>query len=299
MGAPASSRRAAFWSDRNSDANRKNREEAVQILSFGKLLALAAIAAVPLTLPTMGAAQTPVAPAIAPAPAPPPPPQMPPSRVPALSVDLMTAPGSAAFGEQWKTREAKIVERAPLPNHMPGYDKAYDISPHAGEAGYDDASWPKIEPKDLGARRGGGYVSFLWFRANLTIPAKIGDFETAGAKAVLTAYVDDYAEVWINGQMPRRAGYPSRPRSRASTCPIGWCWPTRSGPATSFRSRCSGSTGRSRWRPPTRPISARRRSNSTSKKLRRSKPVRAGRCQRRSAANWPGAVPDHRASVLI
>ena len=35
------------------------------------------------------------------------------------------------------------------------------------------------------------------------------NFETADAKAVLTAYVDDYAEVWINGQMPRRSGYPS------------------------------------------------------------------------------------------
>jgi hypothetical protein len=66
---------------------------------------------------------------------------MPPSLVPAFSVDLMTAPGSAAaFGAQWKTMEAKIVERAPLPNHMPGYDKAYDISPHASEAGYDDSS---------------------------------------------------------------------------------------------------------------------------------------------------------------
>ena len=26
---------------------------------------------------------------------------------------------------------------------------------------------------------------------------------------MLTAYVDDYAEVWINGQMPRRAGITS------------------------------------------------------------------------------------------
>jgi gluconolactonase len=193
------------------DAHNEKWEEAVQTLSFGKLLALAAIAAVPLTMTTMAAAQAPAAPAApaavaAPAP---PPPQMPPSLVPALSVDLMTAPGSAAFGAQWKTMEAKIVERAPLPTHMPGYDKAYDISPHAGEAGYDDSSWPKIDAKELGARRGGGYVSFLWFRANLTIPAKIGEFETAGAKAVLTAYVDDYAEVWINGQMPRRASYPS------------------------------------------------------------------------------------------
>jgi hypothetical protein len=37
------------------------------------------------------------------------------------------------------------------------------------------------------------------FRTNLSIPAKIGNFETAGAKAVLNAYVDDYAEVWTNG----------------------------------------------------------------------------------------------------
>jgi hypothetical protein len=43
----------------------------------------------------------------------------------------------------------------------------------------------------------------------LTIPASIGGFDTAGAKAVLTVAVDDYAEVWVNGQMPRRSGYPS------------------------------------------------------------------------------------------
>jgi len=59
------------------------------------------------------------------------------------------------------------------------------------------------------SRRGGGKVSFIWYRANLTVPAKIGDFDTGGAKMVLTAYVDDYAEVWVNGQMPRRSGYPS------------------------------------------------------------------------------------------
>jgi gluconolactonase len=41
------------------------------------------------------------------------------------------------------------------------------------------------------------------------MPAKIGAFETANAKAVLTAYVDDYAEVWVNGEMPRRVGITS------------------------------------------------------------------------------------------
>ena len=61
----------------------------------------------------------------------------------------------------------------------------------------------------MAARRSGGHVAFIWYRANLTIPAKVGDFDTAGATAVLTVLVDDYAEVWVNGQMPRRAGYPS------------------------------------------------------------------------------------------
>ena len=96
-----------------------------------------------------------------------------------------------------------------MPNRMPGYDKTYDIQPHAGESGYDDSKWPTIEAKDLAARRGGGRVSFIWFRTNLTMPEKIGNFETKDSIAVITAYVDDYAEVWINGAMPRRAGRPS------------------------------------------------------------------------------------------
>ena len=148
--------------------------------------------------------------AVAQAPAPQPPePKIPPALVPSYVVDLMTAEGSGAFGARWKTMEAKIVEGPALPNAMPGYKTSYDITPHAGEAGFDDSSWPTIEAKGLADRRGGGKVSFFWFRTDLTIPAKIGNFETAGAKAVLTAYVDDYAEVWINGQMPRRAGLTS------------------------------------------------------------------------------------------
>ena len=157
------------------------------------LLACGALAGGALIMPGVATAQAPA-------------PQMAPALVPSHSVDLMTAQGAAALGAQWKTMEAKIVEGPALAGHMPGYDKSYDINPHAGEAGFDDSSWPKIEPKGLGDRRGGGKVSFLWFRTNLTIPAKIEDFDPAGARAVITAYVDDYAEVWINGQMPRRAG---------------------------------------------------------------------------------------------
>jgi len=166
---------------------------------IGTLAACAALLAVPVMM-SSSIAQTPPPAA---APPPPPAPQMPPSIPAAHVTDLMTAQGSQAFSAQWKTMEAKIVEAKPIPGAMPQYKSAYDISPKAGDIAFDDSKWPVIEAKDLAARRSGGYVAFIWYRTNLTIPAKIG------AKAVLTVLVDDYAEVWVNGQMPRRAGYPS------------------------------------------------------------------------------------------
>jgi gluconolactonase len=172
----------------------------MHVKAIARLAACAALVTAPLMLTTDAFAQ---------APAPTSPPQLAPTLVPAHVVDLMTADGMAAFGSQWKHMEAKIVEGPALEGAMPGYKTSYDISPHAGAKGFDDSLWPTIEPKSLGDRRGGGKVSFLWYRTSLTIPAKIGDFDTAGAKAVLTAYVDDYAEVWLNGQMPRRAGLTS------------------------------------------------------------------------------------------
>jgi hypothetical protein len=137
------------------------------------------------------------------------PPQQAPMLPPAHVVDLLTADGMAAFGAQWKSMDVKIIEGPALPNAMPGYKTSYDISPRAGVKGFDDSSWPTLEPKQLLDRRGGGKVSFLWYHTNLTMPAKIGNFDTANAKAVLTAYVDDYAEVWVNGEMPRRVGITS------------------------------------------------------------------------------------------
>jgi hypothetical protein len=124
-------------------------------------------------------------------------------------VDLLSVEGSAMLGARWKTMEAKIVEVPAIPNSMAEYQTTYDISPHAGEEGFDDSSWPTIEPGGLTDRRGGGKVSFIWFRTNLTIPAKIGSFDTTGVTAVLAVNVDDYAEIWVNGQMPRRGGVTS------------------------------------------------------------------------------------------
>jgi hypothetical protein len=136
-------------------------------------------------------------------------------------VDLMTAEGSAAFGACWRGMEAKIVECPALSDAMPEFRTTYDIDPHAEILGFDDSAWPEIPATELGAKRGGGIVSFFWFRATLTIPGEAQGFATAGAKAVLTVNIDDYAEIWVNGELPRAAGRPS------AACIQGFNMPNR------------------------------------------------------------------------
>jgi hypothetical protein len=128
---------------------------------------------------------------------------------PAHVVDLMSVAGSAAFGARWRGLEAKLVECPALSDSMPEFRTTYDVEPHAELLGFDDSTWPEIPPTGLGDKRGGGMVSFFWFRATLTIPTAVAGFATAGARTVFTVNVDDYAEVWVNGEMPRSAGRPS------------------------------------------------------------------------------------------
>src|SRR5215468_10275226 len=167
------------------------------------LAAGAALVAVPLAIASILVAQAPP-----PRPAPIMPPSIPPSHV----VDLMTAPGSAALGAQWRVADVKIIEVPAIQGAMPQYKTTYNIEPRAGGTDFDDSKWPVIEPKDLAARRSGGHVAFMWYRTPLTIPAKIDDFDPSGAVAVLRVTVDDYAEIWVNVAIPGRSGYP-RPAS--------------------------------------------------------------------------------------
>ena len=158
---------------------------------------LAAAFAFSVTVSTFSAAQAP------------PEPVMPPSLPPSHVVNLMTNEGSAALGAQWKFMDVRIVE-VPASANKDRYKTTYQIEPRAMAADFDDSKWTAIEGKDLRDRRGGGHVAFVWYRALLTMPVKIADFDlTKPAQAVLNVLVDDYAEVWVNGQMPRRSGYPS------------------------------------------------------------------------------------------
>jgi len=139
------------------------------------------------------------------APQPPLAPLIPPVHV----VDLMTEAGSAVFGAVWRGLEAKLIEVPAFSDARPEFPTTYDVEPHAELLGYDDSAWAVVPATDLGGRRGGGMISFFWYRTTLTIPANAAGFATDGAKTVLRVNVDDYAEVWVDGELPRAAGRPS------------------------------------------------------------------------------------------
>ncbi len=134
-----------------------------------------------------------------------------PSGAPSASLDLRTQDGAAVAGAVWRFREARLREiefRAAGPDRKPSgpANRTHTFEPLAGVAGYDDSDWPVIAPTSLEDRRGSGQVSFAWYRLHLVIPERIGAFQTRGATVVFETVVDDYAEVWVDGRLPRDLG---------------------------------------------------------------------------------------------
>src|SRR5918993_2870014 len=134
-----------------------------------------------------------------------------PTGKPAASVDLATAEGVKAVTGEWRYSDTKIVETE---FRLPGADgqpseapaKTYDYTPHAGGADFDDSRWEVIAPEALSKRRGAGRLSFNWYRIRLTVPERVGGFDTTGSTLVFETSLDDYAEVWVDGELVRATG---------------------------------------------------------------------------------------------
>ncbi|MCI0348940.1 MAG: SMP-30/gluconolactonase/LRE family protein, partial [Acidobacteriales bacterium] len=135
----------------------------------------------------------------------------PPNGAPQATIDLGTRAGIELVKGQWRYSDTKIVEvdfRAAGADGQPtgAPTRTYDYTPHAGVADFDDSQWAVIDPATLQARRGNGRLWFNWYRINLTIPERIGSLDPTGSTAVFETSLDDYAEIWVNGELPRALG---------------------------------------------------------------------------------------------
>jgi gluconolactonase len=143
---------------------------------------------------------------------------------PAAIIDLATEKGVRLVGGQWRYGDVRIVEvehRAPGPDLRPSGppNRTWDIAPHAGAADFDDSGWPILPPGQLEARKGNGRLSFSWYRIRLTIPERVGAFDPTGSTAVFEIVVDDYAEVWVNGNLPITLGQAGGPLVKGFNAP--------------------------------------------------------------------------------
>jgi gluconolactonase len=134
-----------------------------------------------------------------------------PTRAPDASVDLATAAGVDLVKGQWRYSDTRIVEtefRSPDANGQPTGAPlhTYDYEPHAGGASFDDSQWPVIAPTSLAERRSTGRLCFNWYRINITVPERVDGIETKGSTVVFETSLDDYAEVWVDGELPRSLG---------------------------------------------------------------------------------------------
>jgi len=137
--------------------------------------------------------------------------QDPPFGRPEAVIDLATQQGAELVKGQWRYSDTKIVE---VESRGPGADlkpsgapiKTYDYTPHAGAADFDDSRWQMIDASTLDTRRSTGKLCFNWYRIKLTIPEKIGNFDPTGSTVSFEIVIDDYAEVWVDGKMPRVPG---------------------------------------------------------------------------------------------
>ncbi len=128
-------------------------------------------------------------------------------------VDLKTEEGVALVHGQWRYRNVKVID---VDHHGPGADlgpsgppnRTQDIDVHAGSADFDDSAWEPIKPAQLEERRSTGRLCFNWYRTSVTIPDRIGSFDPTGSTVVFEIAIDDYAEVWVDGQLPLVLGQP-------------------------------------------------------------------------------------------
>src|SRR5438477_8561549 len=134
-----------------------------------------------------------------------------PTGKPDAVIDLATNEGVDLVKGQWCYSDTKIIQvdfKAAGPDKQPTGKpiKTYDFTPHAGGADFDDSKWEKIDATTLDARRSTGRLCFNWYRINITIPPRVNDVDLAGTTAVFETSIDDYAEIWVDGEMSRALG---------------------------------------------------------------------------------------------
>ena len=114
-----------------------------------------------------------------------------------ITVNIGEAEGQAATGVTWRYARG----------YVPGEENEGLVAQGEGSPArlpdYDDSQWEVCG--NLPDRISFGF-SFVWYRATVTVPETVGGRSTQGMRVQFETCVDDYAEVWIDGECNRDRG---------------------------------------------------------------------------------------------
>ena len=117
--------------------------------------------------------------------------------MPRVSLDLQNPGHLAQVKGAWKhalgfvpgqPNEGLVAQAAGSPARLPDYD---------------DSGWEPVTDLHKGISHG---LTFGWYRIKVTIPDSVEGNPTAGRRCLFETNIDDYGEVWVDGECDRVFG---------------------------------------------------------------------------------------------
>ncbi len=117
--------------------------------------------------------------------------------MPRVALDLNNAADRQKVKSEWKVGEGFVPGE---PNE--GLTARLLASPPR-EADFDDSGWSVCA--DIRESLSVGFT-FAWYRTTVELPLEVNNMPVEGARLWFETNVDNYGEVWVNGQIDRSTG---------------------------------------------------------------------------------------------
>ncbi len=114
-------------------------------------------------------------------------------------INLATAQGVAQVKGDWRYHPVMTGTGA----------KGNEIDPPA-HGKFDDSTWEVLKPETLRQGRGAGKYCWCWYRIQITIPDNVEGKAFSGGPVWFQTTVDDYGEVWVDGELNHKVGETGR-----------------------------------------------------------------------------------------
>ena len=117
--------------------------------------------------------------------------------MPRIALDLNKSADRDKVKGQWKVAQGLV----------PGESNEGLVAELLGSparlADFDDSSW-KVCPNVRESLSKG--FTFAWYRINVELPGNLDGVDLSGSRVVFETNIDNYGEIWVDGQVDRNAG---------------------------------------------------------------------------------------------